>query len=256
MYQRYHKPAFIGSDPLLFVHNYPDQRDREPVGLIAASLAYGNVKTINASIARVLSRLSASPGDFLLRTPDPELRKLMAGFRHRWTNDVAIANLLIGMRHVTREFGSLGAAFERGYTPGGDILLALRRWVVLLTQHNMPVKKELLSDPDGGSACKRLHLYLRWMVRRDEVDPGCWSRIDPADLLMPLDTHIQQFARKVRFTRRAAADHRTVIEITRHFRRLCPRDPLRYDFALTRFGMKEGWRAFNLTKVKQNAMLS
>jgi uncharacterized protein (TIGR02757 family) len=98
----------------------------------------------------------------------------------------------------------------------------------------------LLPRPMKGSACKRLHLFLRWMVRKDEVDPGVWSGLDPTMLMIPLDTHMFRIARAFQLTRRRQADMRAVLEITDAFRAICPEDPVRYDFSLTRLGIREG----------------
>lgn len=243
-YAHYHQPEYIGSDPLLFLYRYSDPLDQEIVGLIAASLAYGNVKTINASIERVLLVMGPSPRAYLQQTPEASIAGSFATFRHRWTNGVAIANLLLGMKRVIEHYGSLGEAFTHCVAGQDDIVPAIAAWVDVLAHGRTPVKKELLADPRGGSACKRLHLYFRWMVRKDAIDPGCWRGISPALLLMPIDTHIHQFARRAGMTRRPVADHRTVVEITRRFQALHPDDPLRYDFSITRFGMLEGWNHF------------
>jgi uncharacterized protein (TIGR02757 family) len=193
LYRRYHRAEYIGSDPLLFVHRYVDPGDQEVVGLIASSLAYGNVTAINQSIARVLAHMGKSPRTFLLNSDGKQIAGAFAGFRHRWTGEEALADLMVGMRDVIRSKGGLGAAFLSVDEPEADIDSTLSRWVVLLRGRRARRAKELLSDPDRASACKRLHLYLRWMARRDVIDPGCWAGVSPSRLLMPLDTHVFQF---------------------------------------------------------------
>ncbi len=237
LYARYHRRCFIGTDPVSFVHAFKDAGDQELVGLIAASLAYGNVRSIHASIRRVLDRMGPSPRAFLADASDRALQQSMRGFRHRWTCDRAMTNLLAGMRDVIRDHGGLGRAFRACDRPDADIRATLADWVRMLSRGRPPPGRNLLADPSAGSACKRLFLYLRWMVRRDEIDPGCWPGISPARLKVPLDTHVFMFARAHGMTRRRTADARTVDEITRALQRVSPEDPVRYDFALTRPGI-------------------
>jgi uncharacterized protein (TIGR02757 family) len=242
LYLRYHTRDHLGSDPIQFVHRFSDTADQEIAGLIASSLAYGNVTSIHRSTADVLGRMSEAPSQFLYGTTEPEIRRVMAGFRHRWTGEAEIGDLLIGIKRVSTEYGGLGRLFFAADDAGPDVTVGLKRWVDVLQRGLPNRRKNLLSDPARSSACKRLHLYLRWMVRHDAIDPGCWPGIHPARLLMPLDTHIFGFARACGFTRRASADGMAVQEITGVFRQIAPDDPIRYDFALTRPGIIDGWR--------------
>ena len=237
LHARYHRPEFIRSDPLAFVHAFRDPGDREIVGLIAASLAYGNVKTIHASIRSVLERLEHRPRDVLLSSPDRVLRRALRGFRHRWTDARSMESLLAGIRNAVLEHGTLGQAFYAVDTGDPDVRGPLAAWVRRLTPRRDPPVRNLLADPEAGSACKRLFLFLRWMARHDDIDPGGWPGLSPARLKVPLDTHMFAFARAHRMTRRTSADARAVDEITAVFRRICPEDPVRYDFALTRPGI-------------------
>lgn len=239
LYRQYHDPKWIGSDPLQFVYHFESKADREIVGLIAASLAYGNVKYINVSIARVLERLENKPHDFLISSSHQKIKKSTVGFRHRWTDEIALADLLLGVKALVNEHGGLGRAFVSMDQPGRDIMATLRDWVNAL-RCKRPCK--LLADPGGNSACKRLLLYLRWMVRKDRIDPGCWEGIAPSRLIVPLDTHMYKFAVSCGFTDRKAADFKTAMEITTAFKRIAPEDPVKYDFSLTRPGIIEGWK--------------
>lgn len=241
-YAKYHRTEWIGTDPIMYLHRYHVPVDQEIAGLIAASLAYGNVTAINASIAKVLAAMQPSPRQFLEATGEAEIRRAFRGFRHRWTDGAALAALLTGMQRVIREHGSLGMAFAAGDEGEDNIMIPLARWVRRLKQGQQPESRGLLSDPERGSACKRLHLYMRWMVRKDVIDPGCWSGVEAGRLLIPLDTHVYRFARACGFTRRNAADGKTAAEITGKFRMICPGDPVKYDFSLTRPGIVDGWQ--------------
>lgn len=153
-----------------------------------------------------------------------------------------IVRLLAGAGALAREHGSLKAAFTGGSAVfRGDVQEGLLRFVRLLeaaADRTAGPGGPVLPDPAAGSACKRLHLYLRWMVRKDDVDPGCWAgAVDPAALLVPMDVHMLRTARCLGFTRRAAADLKTAREVTESFRRFAFDDPVRYDFSITRIGI-------------------
>jgi len=235
---RWNRREFVHPDPIEFLYNYDDARDREVAGLIAASLAYGRVKSILQSVGRVLERMG-EPARFLRETPDGSIARTFAGFRHRVTSGETLALLLVGVKRVSARFGSLEACFRDGL--GGEdetVLPALTRFVDELTAAAGACPVHLVSSPACGSACKRLHLYLRWMVRRDEVDPGGWTGVGPAKLVVPLDVHMHRIGRALGFTRRAQADGRAALEVTAAFRAIAPEDPVRYDFALTRLGIR------------------
>lgn len=245
LHETYHTRKHLGTDPIQFVHRYHLPADQEVAGLIAASLAYGNVASIHRSTAEVLNRMHLAPAEFLASTGETDIRRIMAGFRHRWTGEDELGDLLIGIKRVAAEHGSLGQLFLAVDEKGPDVMAGLTHWVDSLRRGLPQRRKNLLSDPARSSACKRLHLYLRWMVRRDAIDVGCWKGVDPARLLIPLDTHIFGFARACGFTRRTVPDGRAVNEVTAVFRRICPEDPVRYDFSLTRPGIIDGWRPGN-----------
>lgn len=286
LYQRLNRPEFIRPDPLQVVHEYRDPRDQELVGLIAASLAFGRVAHILASIGKVLGPMGPSPRRYLLEAAPHCMAKDFAGFQHRYVREAELLGLLGGTARALRNHGSLGACYcthlrRRDATPqtalvafaaelrGGagpapppvdedDALPPMdaeddrrgRRSYIKKRScvesqpdkrrqvQGVRVKNYLLPDPAQGSACKRLHLYLRWMVRNDAVDPGCWRHVAPNVLVVPLDTHMHRIARALGLTRRKQADARAAAEITAAFRTIAPTDPVRYDFALTRLGIR------------------
>lgn len=239
VYRLYHHARFISPDPLELVYRYEDQHDREIAGLIASSLAYGRVSQILRSAEAALSRMGPSPRAYLEDTGVRDLREDFRGFRHRFTTGEELADLLVGARRVIRRYGSLGACFTSGVSARDDTVLpALASFVRELDPQVHVRISSLLPDPARGSACKRLHLYLRWMVRSDEIDPGGWTGVSPAKLVIPLDTHMYRICSSLGMTSRAQADGKTVLEITEGFRLLSPHDPVRYDFSLTRMGMR------------------
>lgn len=237
LYARLNRLENVYPDPLAAVLRFSDPADQELVGLIASGLAFGNVKTILRSVDAVLERFPRPAAD--LRAVDPEaLPRMFCGFQHRYVRGRELTDLLAGMRRVIIDRGSLGACFRQYVREDdADYAPALTRFVAALRGSSPLPKNYLLPDPALGSACKRLWLYLRWMVRKDAVDPGTWTGLDTAKLIVPMDTHMHYICRRLRFTRRKTADLRAAREATTAFRRVCPDDPVRYDFALTRLGI-------------------
>jgi uncharacterized protein (TIGR02757 family) len=238
LYARYNRREFIHPDPLEFLHRYEDPRDREIVGLVASSLAYGRVSLINKSIAKLLEQMP-SPSRFLRRSSRTTLERAFRGFKHRFTTGEEISAMLIGVKHVLADHGSLRACFRAGLPPESPTIIpALSFLVHEITASGSGRLTFLLPRPESGSACKRLHLFLRWMVRRDDVDPGGWDDVPASKLLVPLDTHMHRICRALKLTERKQADARAAIEITDAFRAVSPGDPVRYDFSLTRLGIR------------------
>lgn len=240
LYAATNRREFIHPDPLEFLYRYDNPRDQEVVGLVASALAYGNVKQILKSVSGVLEKMGESPVQFLKRVDEGDLKKIFRKFYHRWHRGKHLTALLVAVKRAIGRFGSLERAFLDGYSPSDETILpALSSFVSLLEKLGGPEVLEMLPPPDRGSAAKRLHMYLRWMIRKDDVDPGCWKGISPSKLIMPVDTHIHRICRKLRLTRRKQADLKTALEITEKFRRIAPDDPVKYDFALTRLGIRE-----------------
>jgi uncharacterized protein (TIGR02757 family) len=229
------------------VYGYSAPEDQEIAGLLSACLAYGRVAQILVSVGRVLDLMGdggsgtrGSPHAFLGRATDHEVRDLFRSFKHRFTKGSEIAALLIGVKRTIAEFGSLEELFATGLkTRDETVLPALALFVerLRISAGGPSACPTLLSSPVDGSACKRLNLYLRWMVRSDKVDPGPWGKVPRSKLIVPLDTHMFRIARALGLTHRRQANLKTAVEITQAFARHSPRDPVRYDFCLTRLGI-------------------
>jgi uncharacterized protein (TIGR02757 family) len=238
VYRTYHQRRFVHPDPLELLYRYEDPADREVAGLVAALLAYGRVGQILTSVSCVLARLGSSPRETVAAESRAQLRERLAGFRHRFQTEREIAALLVGAGAMIRRHGSLGAAFEAASHRGEETVLpALRRWSGELNDLSGRVCGHLLPDAAKTSACKRLHLYLRWMIRCDEIDPGGW-RMDPARLIVPLDTHMHRIGRELGAISRKSAGLASAVELTSALRKLDDADPVRYDFSLTRLGIR------------------
>ncbi|HET6450933.1 MAG TPA: TIGR02757 family protein [Spirochaetia bacterium] len=245
LYKRYNRREFVHPDPLEMVYRYSTPEDQEIAGLISASLAYGRVSQILQSVGSVLDMMDSgssrrSPHGFLGSTTDREIRSALRRFKHRFTPGEEVAALLIAIKRMIAEHGSLEVMFAVGLGRDDETVLpALEKFVDQLraAAGGPGACPSLLSSPADGSACKRLNLYLRWMVRKDVVDPGPWSRVPRSKLVVPLDTHMFRISRALGLTSRRQANLRTALEITRSFARHSPKDPVRYDFCLTRLGI-------------------
>jgi len=240
LYTRYHHRALVHPDPLEFLYDYHDPRDKEVVGLIASSLAYGRVAQILKSVSGVLERMNPSPCAFLLDSPSNSIRRTFARFKHRFTTGEDLAYMLLDAKGIIERYGSLYACFMACFNDHEDTVLpALSAFVKQFNASSSTNGKfSLLPSPNKGSACKRLNLFLRWMVRRDRVDPGGWQSIPVSKLIVPLDTHMHRICLRLHLTKRRQADLRTAVDITHAFRRIVPEDPVRYDFVITRLGIR------------------
>ena len=226
------------ADPVSFVHRFASDADREVVGLLAASLAFGNVKAIRASVARALAALGPSPAETIDRLDRPSLEARLEGFVHRIYRGEHLAAMLASAGAIRRREGSLGAALARLLTAHGTLRDALAELAGELRGDD-PARglAHLIPDPQAGSACKRLLLYVRWMVRpADGVDLGLWP-LPPSALVIPVDTHIHRIAQNLGLTARRDASWRTAEEITASLRRFDPDDPVKYDFAICHLGV-------------------
>jgi len=232
--------ASIGSDPVSLVHRYSDPRDLEVAGWIASAFAYGRVDIILANVSRLLSSLGPRPAERLAAEP-PRAAEL-SFFRHRFhgPEDAAVLLSLIG--EVLRREGSVKNFFEgryRGEENVGPLLDRVCGDLLRTVPGASAPLRFLLPSPSDGSACKRWNLYLRWMVRRDEIDFGIWSAIPRRALIVPTETHLHRVSRRLGLTRRRTADWKTAVEITKRLARLDPKDPVKFDFALCRLGILE-----------------
>jgi uncharacterized protein (TIGR02757 family) len=238
LYHQYNRRDRVHPDPLVFLYSYADVRDREIAGLLASSLAYGRVAQIYKSISSVLEKMGPSPLDYLNRSTRRSLTAAYGGFSHRFATGGHLVNLMIAIQDVLYHYGSIRDCFLAGLTNEADTVLpALTQFVAAFTAGNAHVLGHLIPLPERGSACKRLNLFLRWMVRKDDVDPGGWDQIPASKLIIPLDVHMHRVGVRLGFTRRRQADMRTALEITRAFSQMIPEDPIRYDFTLCRMGI-------------------
>ncbi|MCB9536784.1 MAG: TIGR02757 family protein [Myxococcales bacterium] len=233
-----------GHDPVAFPHRFADPLDRELVAFFAACLAYGRADLIARGLEDVLARMGPGPAAAAARDDAGAARRRFEGFVYRVTRGDDLARLWLGLAHLQRAHGSIGRAFAALDDPAAIDLrgtLERVRAAICAPTADWPARRafrHLLPDPAKGSACKRLNMLLRWMVRGpDGIDFGDWAALGAHRLTIPVDTHVHRIARYLGLTDRAAADWRTAAQITAALRRLDADDPLRYDFALCHLGI-------------------
>lgn len=241
LYCRYNTREYVEPDPIQFLYRYDDLRDREIVALIASSLAYGRVSQIIKTIALVIDAMYPSPYRFIMDERDSSLVDRFSRFQYRFTSGKELAALLQKVKQTIEKWGSLRQCFSASMNDDDE---TVEHALCLFTEAmgragNSDVCKSLLPRPARGSACKRLNLFLRWMVRHDDVDPGGWDEVPASKLIVPLDTHMHRICLACGITERKQANMRAALEITRFFRDLYPDDPVRYDFPLTRLGIRD-----------------
>ena len=228
-YARFNRREFALQDPIRYVYDYPEPADGEVVGLLSGLLAFGRVAQILRSVEGVLGRLGERPAEFVRSSSPRALRAACVGFVHRTANADNMACLLVALKGVLERHGSLESCFRAHDEPGARTVLP---GLTGLAGELCGGAGHLTADPRRGSPCKRWNLFLRWMVRRDEVDPGLWRSVSAARLIVPLDTHMWRVCKGLGLTRRATCNMKAALEVTDAFRVLRPEDPVRYDFSL------------------------
>jgi uncharacterized protein (TIGR02757 family) len=235
-------------DPIQIVRRYMAVADREIVAFVAAGLAFGRVASVMASVEAMCERLGPSPAGFVRAFDPVRDTPAFAPIVHRWTRGPDLAGVVWILKTLIDRHGSLERAFAHGLdTTAADVEAALEafsaeaRAVDLRPVYGRATKNPgahyFFSRPSTGSACKRLNLFLRWMIRRDGVDPGGWTMVPRRQLIVPLDTHTIRAGKCLRLTRRASPGWKMAAEITGALRAIDPDDPVRYDFSLCHLSM-------------------
>lgn len=254
-YREYNFKERIKHDPIEFPHRYSTPRDIEVAGFIASCLAYGQIKLFKPVIEKILEPGGKHPARFFINFSlkrdskyfigDPLGRKAIS---YRFNKEKDILCLVFMLSQALKRWDSLKNLFYHYYRPEhDDIGHALDNFLrFFLSIDTSPVYGEnirppgliqFFPSPGTGSACKRMNLFLRWMVRSKDIDLGIWNKIPPYKLIIPLDTHIAKISRCIGLTKRTTSDWRTAKEITESLKKLDPEDPLKYDFALCHQGI-------------------
>ena len=238
-------------DPVHVVRKYEAPGDREIVGFCAAALAFGRVASVLHSIESLLEVMGPHPAEFVRQFAPVRHSARIEPLVHRWIRGRDLVALLLILRRMLRECGSIEDFFLAGDDPSTpDIGPALDsfsqralatdlRPVYGRRSPKRPGVCYFFPRPSAGSACKRLNLFIRWMVRKDTIDLGVWTRVSPARLIVPLDTHVIRLGRCLQLTRYASPGWRMAADITASLRQIDPQDPVRYDFSLCHVGMMQ-----------------
>lgn len=245
LYEKY-SCSYLKSDPIYFPHQYNKPADIEIAGLISSALAYGKVDLFKPKIAYILGVMGKSPYSYIYDF-NPGKEEAFNDFVYRFNRGPDIIQLLSVIQQILKSKGSIKSFFLEGYSDTDpDIEKALSSFVQQVL--DMDCRKAFpdgkLSDgfrhlfpTPGKGACKRLNMYLRWMVRKDCVDFGLWEEIPPSKLIMPIDTHVARLSRYLGLSSRKSVDWKMAAEVTEALKTLDPQDPVKYDFALSRLGI-------------------
>jgi uncharacterized protein (TIGR02757 family) len=235
----------ISPDPLEILHVFESDLNKEALGLISSIFAYGNIKQIIKGQERILIATGYYPHKFILNLSHKDENKLRLITHRFYTGDDTV-QLFRALSHIYNEYGSIKEYFLRYYdAKEKNLKNAIEGFSLSLIEYFR--QKNALTHgtrfmfplPSAGSACKRMNLFLRWMVRKDELDFGIWNEISPAKLVIPVDTHIARICKKLKLTQLNNVSWKMAEEITNNLRKFDPNDPVKYDFAICHIGMRK-----------------
>lgn len=239
----FNQPDFIPNDPISIPHQFSKQEDIEIMGFFASILAWGQRKTIINKCNELIERMDHAPHDFILHHQDQDLKSLL-GFKHRTFNDTDLLYFIAFFKQHYTRFSSLEDAFLQGSQLGEPFqveaaLNHFKSYFFSLPDFPLRTRKHV-SSPAQKSSCKRLNMFLRWMVRKDNagVDFGIWKNIDAKDLICPCDVHVERVAKKFGLMQSDKVNWKSAVELTENLRSLDPLDPVKYDFALFGLGVE------------------
>ncbi|MGQ9618927.1 MAG: TIGR02757 family protein [Candidatus Aminicenantia bacterium] len=232
IFEKYNRKVFIEKDPVKYVHAFSKEEDKEIIGLISSAISLGKIELIFRAMDKIISIVGESPYESIKNGKNFKL--LFKDFKYRFFSSEDMGNFFESLESALKKHGRLKNIFLKNWQKTKNLKTALHDFVSEINFSNSP----LLPDPYKGSSCKRLNMFLRWMVRKDDVDIGLWQEIPTSSLIIPLDTHVSKISRVLGFTNRKSDDWKTAEEITNALKEFEPSDPLKYDFALCRAGVE------------------
>lgn len=244
LYEQLNKPRYISPDPLEIVLEYTGQKNCEAVGIIASSFAVGRVQAILKAVRSILKPLK-NPYEDLMDLTEKDMRELYGDFKYRYYKSEDLIQLLTGLQRVFREYGTVENCVASGIKGEATVVPGVKHLADCLG-----VESALIPFSTGNSAFKRVNLFIRWMVRKDAVDPGFWKAVSPSQLIIPLDTHILNLSQKLELTSSSLNNMKNALRITEAFRRINQEDPVKYDFSLSRLGIHPDFNYSLIEKVK------
>ncbi len=237
-----YRKKFSSKDPVWNLHRFSDEKDIELIGLITAAYAYGSVDQINRFINELLHKTGGKPYEFTINFSKRKDKKYLSGLYYRFNSHFDLLDMFSSLNKALSRFGSLKNLFYSHYKPEHEnIVQALTGFTGELNR-NIPKAENryyhyLFSSPVNKSTCKRMNLFLRWMVRKDDIDTGLWSGIPAAKLVMPVDTHIARISKQLKLVNRKSIDLKFALQLTDMLKKFDPVDPVKYDFALCHIGI-------------------
>lgn len=238
----YNHPRFVESDPIQIPHRFHNKEDIEISGFLTASIAWGNRKSIIKNATKMMSLMGESPYDFVINHREEQLEQLLP-FVHRTFNGHDLIQFIKSLQHIYQNHHGLESLFKKHITNDSTQVAIARFKDAFFENEHLARTQKHISNPEKGSAAKRINMYLRWMVRSDNsgVDFGIWDTISPAVLSCPLDVHSGRVARKLGLLKRKQNDAKALLELDNSLRKLDSKDPVKYDFALFGLGVFEGF---------------
>lgn len=234
------QPDYIKDDPVQFMHAFSDKKDQEIAGFLSAAMAWGRRDIVIAKVDNLMQRMEYSPYHFVQQYQPGDFRRLH-GFKHRTFKPVDIHGMIMALQKIYETYPDLESFFRSCYIEGKKLnrpFLGLfhNRFLNLTPELQSRTRKHI-SNPENGSPCKRLYMFLRWTLRKKSpVDPGIWNFMPASELMVPLDVHVARQARKFGLLTRRTNDWKTVRQLTATLQLLDPEDPARYDYALFGIG--------------------
>lgn len=240
-YDRFARPEFVQDDPIQVPRHFTDRNDAESIGFITATISWGQRRSIISNAWKLVQLMDEAPHDFIINANGTELDRL-SNFVHRTFNATDLRQFILSIRHLYSTYGGIENAFMENGKVGG-MIEAISRFKRRFFEIDHPARTQKhVADPAKGSHAKRINMYLRWMVRPADrgVDLGLWKKIDPAELLIPLDVHTGRVSRELGLLERKQDDRKAVEELTGALRKFDPVDPIRFDIALFGLGVSVG----------------
>ena len=235
--EQYNTPEFIPHDPIQIPHLFTDKKDIEITGFLIATIAWGNRKSIINNSHKLMNLMDNAPADFIKNHEESDLNRF-EGFVHRTFNSEDCKTFMRSLQHIENKYNGLEHAFAKAYLEQSDLQKAISQFKTIFFEvDHLPRTQKHVSDPLKNSSAKRINMFLRWMVRKDNagVDFGIWNEIPMSALSLPLDVHTGTIARKLKMLKRKQNDAKAVAELGKVLRKFDPVDPVKYDFAL--FGL-------------------
>ena len=235
----------ISPDPLEFPHRFDNPSDIEISAFISSVFAYGNVTQINNSLEKIHLLMDNKPFEFVMNYSSPDRQAIIKNIKHRFYSEEDISKFFYALNKLYSSYGSLKYLFLLYYFEKDP---NLKNAISFLSNNVLSIMSEksylshgmkfMLPDPAKGSACKRMNLFLRWMIRKDDLDFGLWNEIPPSKLVIPVDTHVSKICKELKLTRRKNESWIMAEEITEKLKKFDPHDPVKYDFAICHIGMR------------------